>query len=138
MSSQNLNRVTVTGNLTADPALRHLANATALVRLRVAVNERRKDPETGEWGSRPSYFDVTVWGASAEACARFLKCGSKVAVDGRLQWREWTTDDGPKRQAVEIVAEHVEFLTPRTEPGERPLAATTTATNVDHDQEIPF
>jgi single-strand DNA-binding protein len=79
-------------------------------KLRVAVNTRQKDQATGEWGDKPNYFDVTVWGNQGESCAQYLSRGRPVAVDGRLDWREWEAQDGSKRQAVEIIAESVQFL----------------------------
>jgi single-strand DNA-binding protein len=110
MATSNINRVILTGNLTRDPELRSLPSGTAVCSLRLASNTRRKDSSTGEWVNKAHYFDVTVWGAQAESCARFLAKGRAVAVDGRLDWREFETRDGQKRQAVEIVAEHVQFL----------------------------
>lgn len=104
-----VNRVVVLGNLTADPELRPLPSGSSVCQLRVAVNERVRDRETQEWGERANYFNVTVWGAQGENCARYLSKGRGVAVDGRLRWREYEVD-GQKRQAVEIVAETVQFL----------------------------
>ena len=78
--------------------------------LRIASNTRRKDQATGEWEDKPNYFDVTVWGAQGENCARFLAKGRPVALDGRLEWREWEAQDGNKRQSVEIIADSVQFL----------------------------
>ena len=106
----NINRVVLVGNLTRDPELRHTPSGTAVCKLRIAVNTRMKDGATGEWRDKPNYFDVTVWGAQGENCARFLAKGRALAVDGRLEWREWTTDGGDKRQAVEIVGDAVQFL----------------------------
>jgi single-strand DNA-binding protein len=108
MAGSNINRVTVTGNLTRDPELR-AAGSTQVCSMRLAVNERRKNQD-GTWGERANYFDVTVWGAQGENCARFLKKGRGVAVDGRLQWREWTDKEQNKRQSVDIIAETVQFL----------------------------
>src|SRR5688500_4228597 len=82
----------------------------SLCSLRVACNTRRKNNATGEWEDKPNYFDVTVWGAQGENCARFLAKGRPVAIDGRLEWREWTTQEGQKRQSVEIIADSVQFL----------------------------
>ena len=113
----NINRVILTGNLTADPELRALPSGTSVGRLRLAVNTRRKNGQTGEWEENPNYFDVTVWGAQAENCAQYLSKGRPVAVDGRLQWREYTTQDGQKRQAVEVIAENVQFLGSREQNG---------------------
>ena len=64
--------------------------------LRVACNTRRKDQSTGEWEDKPNFFDVTVWGAQGENCARFLAKGRPVAIDGRLEWREWDTPGRPQ------------------------------------------
>jgi single-strand DNA-binding protein len=109
MSVVNLNRVVLTGNLTHDPELRSLQSGTSVCKLRVAVNTRRKNT-TGEWQDKSNFFDVTVWGANGENCARFLAKGRPVGIDGRLEWREWETPDGHKRQAVEIVADAIQFL----------------------------
>jgi single-strand DNA-binding protein len=118
MATSNINRVIITGNLTADPDLRSLPSGTSVCKLRVAVNTRRKDNSTGEWVDKPNYFDVTVWGAQGENCANYLSKGRPVAVQGRLDWREWEAQDGSKRQAVEIIADSVQFLGSRSDnPG---------------------
>jgi len=106
----NINRVIITGNLTSDPELSSLPSGTSVCKLRVAVNRRYKDSSSGEWVEKPNYFDVKVWGAQGENCANYLSKGRGVAVDGRLEWREWESQDGSKRQAVEIVADTVQFL----------------------------
>lgn len=105
----NINRVVLVGNLTRDPELRHTPGGTAVTSLRVAVNSRRRD-ESGQWVDKPNYFDVSVFGNQAESCAQYLSKGRPVAVDGRLDWREWDAQDGSKRQAVQIIAESVQFL----------------------------
>ena len=110
MAASNINRVIITGNLTSDPELRALPSGSSVCKLRVACNTRRKDGASGEWVDKPNYFDVTVWGAQGENCARYLAKGRGVAIDGRLEWREWETPEGNKRQAVEIVADSVQFL----------------------------
>ena len=110
MSSPNLNRATLIGNLTRDPELRAVASGTSVCTLRVACSTRRRTGPEGSWEDKPNYFDVTVWGAHGENCARYLAKGRPVAVDGRLEWREWKTPDGHHREAVEIVAESVQFL----------------------------
>ena len=115
MAASNINVVVVTGNLTRDPELRSLPSGTSVCDLRIAVNTRRKNGATGEWEDKPNYFDVKVWGAQGENCARFLSKGRPVAVQGRLEWREWETQDGQKRQAVDIIAESVQFLGGREE-----------------------
>jgi single-strand DNA-binding protein len=110
MAASNINVVVLTGNLTRDPELRSLPSGTTVCDMRVAVNTRRKNGATGEWEDKPNYFDVKVWGAQGENCQRFLSKGRPVAVQGRLEWREWETQDGQKRQAVDIIAESVQFL----------------------------
>ena len=107
----NINRVVLVGNLTKDPELKSTSGGTSLCKLRIAVNTRRKDSATGQWGEKPNYFDVTVWGQQGESCAQYLSKGRPVGIDGRLEWREWDATDGSgKRQAVEVVAESVQFL----------------------------
>ncbi len=144
----SINRVVLVGNLTKDPELRHTPSGTAVCNLRLAVNTRRKD-ETGQWVDKPNYFDITVWGNQGERCAQYLAKGRPVGVDGRLEWREWETPEGNKRQAVEVVADSVQFLggrgdgdgggggggyipadTPATPAGDFPSSPT--------DDDIPF
>jgi single-strand DNA-binding protein len=144
----NINRVVLVGNLTRDPELRHTPSGTAVCSLRIAVNTRRKDSATGEWGEKPNYFDITVWGTQGENCAQYLSKGRPVAVDGRLEWREWDAQDGTKRQAVEIIADSVQFLGSRGEgegggqPQFVPAGAAAQTENADFaagaDDDIPF
>ena len=117
MSQVNINRVVITGNLTADPDLRTLQSGTSVCKLRVASNTRRKDSASDKWVDKPNYFDVTVWGSLGETVAKHTAKGRPVAIDGRLEWREWDTDNGAKRQAVEIIADSVQFLGGQTANG---------------------
>lgn len=118
MAASNINVVVITGNLTKDPDLRHTGGGTAVCELRVAVNSRRKNGQTGEWEDKPNYFDVVVWGAQGENCATYLSKGRPVAVEGRLDWSEWEAKDGSgKRQKVQIVANAVQFLGSRDGSG---------------------
>ena len=116
MAATNINRVVITGNLTRDPELRSTGGGMSICSLRVAVNGRKKDAETGQWVDKPNYFDVTVFGAQGENCAQYLSKGRPVAVEGRLNWREWEAQDGSKRQAVDIIADTVQFLGSRDAP----------------------
>jgi single-strand DNA-binding protein len=110
VAATNINRVVLTGNLTRDPELRSLPSGMSVCKLRIASNTRRKGA-SGEWEDKPNFFDVTVWGAQGENCARFLSKGRPIALDGRLEWREWEAQDGSgKRQSVEIIADSVQFL----------------------------
>ena len=144
----NINRVVLVGNLTKDPELRHTPSGTAVCSLRLAVNTRRKDSATGEWTEKPNYFDITVWGNQGESCAQYLAKGRPVAIDGRLEWREWDAQDGTKRQAVEIIADSVQFLGSRGDgegggqPQFVPAGAAAQTENADFaagaDDDIPF
>lgn len=130
-----MNSVNLIGNLTRDPELR-TAGDTAVASLRLAVNGRRKVGD--DWVDEPNYFNVTVWGRQAELAGQFLTRGRQIAVSGRLRWHEWETDavnekgDRVKRQEVEIVAEHLDYL---REPKERELqpAVTEAADDVPSD-----
>ena len=110
MAATNINRVVLTGNLTRDPELRSLPSGMSVCSLRVACNTRRKNNSTGEWEDKPNYFDVTVWGAQGENCARFLSKGRPIALDGRLEWREWQDKEGNNRQSIDIIADAVQVL----------------------------
>jgi single-strand DNA-binding protein len=110
MAATNINRVIITGNLTRDPELRSLPSGMSVCSLRVACNTRRKDNQSGEWVDKPNYFDVTIWGRQGENAAQYLSKGRPVAIDGRLEWREWQDNQGNKRQSVDIIADNVQFL----------------------------
>ncbi len=117
MAATNINRVILTGNLTRDPELRSLPSGMAVCSLRIASNTRRKDNSTGEWVDKPNYFDVTIWGKQGENAAQYLAKGRPVAIDGRLEWREWQDKEGNNRQSIEIVADNIQFLGGRDEMG---------------------
>ncbi len=109
MSYSTINRVILVGRLTRDPELRSLPSGTDVCDLRIACNSSRLDAE-GARREYPNYFDVNVYGASAESVARYTRRGSRVGVDGRLEWREWQTDEQQRRQSVSVVADRVQFL----------------------------
>jgi single-strand DNA-binding protein len=148
MAASNINRVVMTGNLTADPELRSLPSGTSVCKLRVACNTRRKDGASGEWVDKPNYLNVTVWGAQGENAARYLSKGRPVAIDGRLEWREWETQEGAKRQDINIIADSVQFLSSRNdgdggEPSGAeqdfvPVPAGVGAAGAASDDDIPF
>jgi len=141
----NINRVVLVGNLTKDPELRHTPSGTAVCSLRIAVNSRRRD-ETGQWVDKPNYFDVSIFGNQAESSAQYLSKGRPVGIDGRLDWREWEAQDGSKRQAVQIIAESVQFLGGRGDAAEGTgnqfvpagAAADTADFPAAADDDIPF
>jgi single-strand DNA-binding protein len=111
LAASNVNVVVITGNLTRDPELRSTGGGTSVCEMRVAVNSRRKDGQSGQWVDKANYFDAVVFGAQADNCATYLQRGRPVAIEGRLDWREWEAKDGSgKRQAVQIIANTVQFL----------------------------
>ena len=113
----SINRVVLVGNLTRDPELRHTPGGTPVCSLRIAVNSRRRD-ESGNWTDKPNYFSISVFGNQAESCTQYLSKGRPVAIDGRLEWREWQAQDGAKRESVEVVADSVQFLGSRGDGGD--------------------
>jgi single-strand DNA-binding protein len=137
MARSNINRVVLTGNLTAEPDLRSLPSGTTVCNLRLASNSRRKDASTGEWVDKPNYFDLVVWGAQGEICARYLTKGRPIAIDGHLDWREYEAQDRSRRQAIQIIADTVQFLASperaNIDDAPRDVAHTTPV-----DDDIPF
>ena len=110
-----MNIVALVGNLTKAPEARDTPSGSTVCTLRVAVNERVKQGDT--WADRANYVDVAVFGKRAESAAKYLVKGNRVGVKGRLRWNEWTTEDGHKRQSLSVIAEELEFLTPKKDAG---------------------
>lgn len=137
----SINRVVISGNLTRDPELRSTGSGTSVLRLGVAVNDRRKNQQTGEWEEFPNFIDVTVFGARGEALSRFLSKGSKVAIEGKLRWSQWETAQGDKRSSIEVIADEIEFLSPRDSSSGGRTASPAPAASApadDLEEEIPF
>lgn len=127
----NINRVTLTGNLTRDPELRTTGGGTSVCDLGIAVNEREK--RNDEWQDRANFFNVTVWGAMAENCEKYLSKGSPVAIDGRLRFESWEKD-GEKKSTVKIVASAVQFLS----SGKKDEDGASEPSASGGDDDIPF
>lgn len=147
--SSNINRVIVSGNLTRDPEYRQTASGTSILSFGVAVNDRRKNQQTGEWSDYTNWIDCIVFGARAEPLSRFLSKGAKVAIEGKLRYSSWEAKDGGKRSKLEVVVDEVEFLSTRNQHGAQqpaqpaptysahPKAAVTPKAD-DYDESIPF
>lgn len=105
----SLNRVLLIGNLTRDPELRYIPSGQPVATFTIAVN-RTYLSTTGEKKEDVNFLRVVVWGKRAEVCHEYLKKGSPVFVEGRLQSRNWEGTDGQKRNTVEVVAQNVQFL----------------------------
>lgn len=115
----SINRVAISGNLTRDSELRATRDGSSVLSFGVAVNDRRRNPQTGEWEDYPNFVDCTVFGNRAESLADILKKGLKVAIEGRLHYRSWQAQDGSRRSALEVRVDEVELMTSR---GDRPQA----------------
>ncbi len=109
MPYTSINRVTAIGNLTRDPELRQLTSGRSVCHIRIACNGRRRNAEGG-YDQKPNFFDVSVFGPRGESVHRYLQRGSAVAVDGRLEWSEWESPEGQRREAVTVIANEVQFL----------------------------
>ena len=108
----SINRVIISGNLTRDPELRQTQSGMAVLSFGVAVNDRRKNPSTGEWEDYPNFVDCTMFGARASSLANYLTKGSKVAIEGKLRWSQWERD-GQKRSKLEVIVDELEFMSSR-------------------------
>ena len=108
----SINRVCISGNLTRDPELRSTAGGTSVMGFGVAVNERRKNSQTGEWEDYPNFVDCTLFGKRAEALEQYLPKGAKVAVEGRLRYSSWEKD-GQRRSKLGVIVEEVELMSRR-------------------------
>ena len=121
----SINRVVISGNLARDPDLRSTASGMPVLGFGVAVNDRRKNQQTGEWEDYPNFIDCTMFGARAQSVSRFLSKGSKVVIEGKLRWSQWERD-GQKRSKIEVIVDEIEFMTSRNDGAPRaaaPMAA---------------
>jgi single-strand DNA-binding protein len=137
----SINRVVISGNLTRDPELRATGSGTAVLKMGVAVNDRRKNQQTGEWEDYANFVDVTFFGARAEGLSKYLSKGTKVAVEGKLRWSSWENQQGEKRSKLEVIGDELEFMSPRDGGGAGFGGASQEADapgpSID-DEEIPF
>ena len=123
--SMSINRVNISGNLTRDPELRSTAGGTQILSFGVAVNDRRRNAQTGEWEDVPNFIDCVVFGQRADALSRFLSKGSKVAIEGKLRYSTWETREGQRRSKLEVVVDEVEFLSRNQQNNGAPAPAPT-------------
>ncbi len=115
--ARDLNKVMVIGRLGVDPELRYTAQGTAVAQMRLAVNRRTRANPEGEQREETDWFTVVAWERLAETCSQFLKKGSRVYFEGRLQTRSWEGQDGQKRYATEIIASDMIMLDSRQAAG---------------------
>lgn len=112
----SINRVVISGNLTRDPDLRSTQSGMSVLGIGVAVNDRRKNPVSGEWEDYPNFVDCIMFGARAAAVAEHLTKGAKVVIEGKLRWSQWERD-GQKRSKLEVIVDELEFMSSRNGGG---------------------
>lgn len=105
-----INKATITGNITRDPELRQTQGGTSVLTIGVAVNDRRKNRQTGEWEDYPNFIDCTIFGNRATGVAPHLEKGMKVAIEGKLNQSRWQAEDGTNRSKIEIIVDEIEFM----------------------------
>ena len=124
----SINRVNLSGNLTRDPDMRALRNGTAVMSFGIAVNEKVKNQQSGDWEDRPNFVDCTMFGARAEAVSKYLTKGGKVCIEGRLRYSSWEKD-GQRRSKLEVIVDEIEFMS-RRQQAQPPADA--------YDDDCPF
>lgn len=122
----SINKVFLSGNLTRNPELRQTQSGNTVMKFGIAVNERRKNAKTGEYEDHPNFFNLNMFGKRAEAVYNLLSKGMKVAVEGKLRYSSWETDQGEKRNAVDVLVDEIEIMKARDE------------TPSYYDDDIPF
>ena len=105
-----INRVMASGNLTRDPDYRQTGSGMGVLTFGIAVNDRRRDQQTGEWKDYPNFVDCTMFGKRADALSMKLRKGMKVAIEGKLRYSSWTGKDGQKRSKLEVAVDELEFM----------------------------
>ena len=134
-----INRVIITGNLTRDPEVRSTQSGMSIMRLGVAVNDRRKNNQTGEWEDVPNFIDCVMFGTRAENVSRYIRKGSKVAIEGKLRWSSWEDKQGGKRSKIEVVVDDLEFMSRDGGDGKQPAPANAApAADAYAQEDIPF
>ena len=137
----SINKVTLTGNLTRDVELRSTASGTAVMKFGIAVNERIKNNQTGEWEDYPNFIECTMFGKRAEGVSKYLSKGSKVAIEGHLRYSQWDKD-GQKRSKLEVIVDEIELMSGQQQstpaysaPSYSPPSYPATSV---YDEDIPF
>jgi single-strand DNA-binding protein len=132
----SFNKVILLGNLTRDPEVRYTPNGSAVASFAIAVNRKYKQGDDTK--EEVSYIDIVVWGKQAESCGQYINKGDSVLIEGRLQQRRWETEDGQKRNKVEVVAERVNFMPKRSKPGQSGASPEPSVEGPVDEGEIPF
>lgn len=129
-----MNKITLIGNLTRDPEVRATPNGITICTFSIAVNRRFANKETGERVT--DFFRINAWRQLGETCAKYLAKGRKVAIVGELQARTYEGKDGTTRMSLDVSADEVEFLTPKSDAEREPESVEDLADIKPED--IPF
>ena len=134
----SINRVTISGNLTRDPELRMTKGGKQVLSFGLAVNDRMRNQQTGEWEDRPNFVDCIIFGNRAEAGANYVSKGSKVAVEGKLRYSSWETKDGQRRSKLEVIVDEIEFMSVRGRANQGAPSGDEQPPAEVYDEDIPF
>ena len=132
----SINRVIISGNLTRDPELRSTQSGMAVLSFGVAVNDRCKNQQTGEWEDRPNFVDCTMFGNRANSVAQYLSKGTKVSIEGKLRWEQWERD-GQKHSKLKVIVDELEFMSSRQSGASAPQGHYHTAQPMSHYPAAP-
>lgn len=110
----SINRVVLSGNLTRDPELRTTASGMPVLSFGIAVNDRRKNSQTGEWEDYANFIDCTMFGTRAENLSRYLSKGQRIMLEGKLRYSTWERD-GQKRSKIEVIIDDLDFAGSRND-----------------------
>lgn len=148
-----INKIFLAGNIASEPEMRSTQSGLSILGFCVAVNERKKNGQTGEWEEYPNFIDCKLFGKRAESISRFLAKGMKVSVEGRLHQSRWQANDGSKRSKIEVNVDEIEFMSQRQQGqqqgyqqrGQQPQGGSVSAEDAYYggeqgiyDMDIPF
>lgn len=138
----SINNVTISGNLTRDAEIRMTNSGMAVSEFGIAVNDRRKNPQTGEWEDYPNFVNVIIFGKRAEALQPYLTKGTKACIQGKLRWSSWEKD-GQKHSKLEVIVDEIEFMSRKSDGGDGnygydPYPAQEPQSAQVYDDDLPF
>lgn len=125
----SINRVAISGNI-ANPELRSTASGMPVLGFSVAVNDRRKNQQTGEWEDYANWIPCKMFGSRAEKLEPYLTKGTKCCIEGKLSYSQWETEDGQKRSKIEVIVDELEFMSRQQQQAEAPASP--------YDEQVPF
>ena len=135
--SNGLNKVLIIGNLGSDPEIKYTSSGSAVANLSIATSERWKDRNTGEQKEQVEWHRVVLFSRLAEIAEQYLKKGSKVFVEGKLQTRDWEDAEGKKRYTTEVIAREMTMLDSRSGSDNAPQPQSSSP-EANFEEDIPF